>query len=398
MKSLDRSKPKRQMGLKDQSILCINLGSSSLKLALFEASNLKLQAREKKKKKDTHFELKDDLNHSIYHQALPDNAFDNWWQCLFAYLAKNDIRLLASGHRVVHGGPYTQPVRMSEDNLQALEGLIPFAPFHQGENLKGIKKMLSFDAELLQIACFDTSFHETMPRKEKQYAIPERFYDQGIQKYGFHGLSFESILRQLNDTEPSLIGKRLVIAHLGSGSSLCAVKSGKSVATTMGLTPLDGLIMATRAGKFDPALILNLLKQGYELAEIETIVFQESGLKALAGEADMKRLLERTDTKAQQALEHYVYSIQQHLALMVAALGGIDGLIFTGGIGEHAKTIWYTVCQEASWLGIRLREIDSTKLPCHISAEESEVDVWVLKSQEERIIAEHTKKLALQAC
>lgn len=299
------------------------------------------------------------------------------------------------GHRMVHGGTrFTAPVRIDAENLQALKALYPLAPLHQPHNVAAIEAVAEMLPGLPQVACFDTAFHADQPEVAVRFALPERYWQEGIRRYGFHGLSYEAILHRL----PGIAGaipRRLVIAHLGNGASLAAVKDGRCVATTMGFSTLDGLVMGTRAGLLDPGVILHLMRsEGLDLPALERLLYHESGLKALSGAtADMKALLESGDTRARLAVEIYCYRISRELGSLAAALGGLDALVFTGGIGENAAPIRAGICEAAGWLGLDFDAATNAQAGTLISTPESRVSAWVVPTDEELTIARHCRRL-----
>jgi acetate kinase len=253
------------------------------------------------------------------------------------------------GHRVVHGGTrFTAPVVIDRKTIDALRDIIPLAPLHQPHNVAAIEAVAAALPQVRQVACFDTAFHATQPEVMARFALPERFWQAGIRRYGFHGLSYEAIVHRLGKDIP----KRMVIAHLGNGASMAAVKDGQCVATTMGFSALDGLMMGTRGGSIDPGVLIYLLREGMDRAGLEKLLYHESGLLGVSGiSADMKTLLSSDDPKAKLAIEMYCLRIARELGSLVAALGGIDALVFTGGVGENAAPIREKVQELSQWLG-----------------------------------------------
>lgn len=303
---------------------------------------------------------------------------------------------MAVGHRVVHGGPvYSAPVVVDDEVLAILERLVPLAPLHQPGNLTPIRVMRQRFPQLLQVACFDTAFHRGHPEVAERYALPEELYREGVRRYGFHGLSYEYIARALQMVAPEIAEGAVVVAHLGSGASLCAIRNGRSMDTTMGFSVLDGLPMGTRCGQIDPGVLLFLMaEKGYGAREIEHLLYHESGLKGLSGVSnDVRDLLASSDPKARLALDYFVYRIGREIGSFAAALGGIDGLVFTAGIGENSPEMRARICERAAWLGVRLDEAANRSGKTRISAVGSRPSVWVIPTNEERIIAEHTLAL-----
>jgi len=305
------------------------------------------------------------------------------------------LRFVAAGHRVVHGGTaFYQPVRLDAAVLARLKALIPLAPLHQPCALQAIEALQAQRPHLLQVACFDTAFHATVPLREQRFALPRALAGEGIRRYGFHGLSYEYIAGVL----PSCLGEaangKVVIAHLGHGVSMCAVENRQSLATTMSFTPLDGLPMGTRSGAIDPAIVLYLLDRGMTGSDIADLLHHRSGLLGLSGiSGDMRTLLASPEPAAAEAVDIFCYRINRELGSLAAALGGLDAVVFTGGIGEHAPPVRAAVCQGAAWLGL---EIDARANLAHalrISTPGSRVSVWVIPTDEEQVIARHTAAL-----
>jgi acetate kinase len=305
-------------------------------------------------------------------------------------------RLAAVGHRIVHGGRYFSAPSVVTDNIVAkLEALTPLAPLHQPRCLAPIRAIKVLQPQLTQIACFDTAFHHHLAPPVSRFAIPRRFEEQGLRRYGFHGLSFEYIASRLAALSPELPRKRTVVAHLGSGASLCAVQDGRSVDTTMGLTPLDGLVMGTRCGSIDPGVLLYLLQEERMSAqEVQHLLYEQSGLLGVSGvSADMRALLASQQASARQAVELFVFRVASETAIMANTLAGLDCLVFTGGIGEHASEIRRRICERLAWLGIRLDAVANEQGRRSIALPDSKVDVLVIPTNEETIIARHCARL-----
>ena len=304
--------------------------------------------------------------------------------------------LAAVGHRVVHGGrDFTTSVKVDPSVLTALERLIPLAPLHQPHNIAPMRVIAAHAPALPQVACFDTAFHRTQPAIAQAFALPRAITERGVQRYGFHGLSYEYIASVLADFDASAAPRRVVVAHLGNGASMCAIKNGRSVATTMGLTALDGLMMGTRCGSLDPGAILYLIDElGMDARALETLLYKESGLLGVSGiSSDMRTLLASDLPRAQEAIDLFVYRFRRELGSMVASLGGLDALVFTGGIGEHAVSIRQRVCRDAAWLGVEVDAGANTAGGPRISVANARVSVWVIPTDEERMIARHTREL-----
>lgn len=383
------------------AVLVVNSGSSSIKLALFDIGSdcePRLLCRGSLDEHDAepHLTIKETDGAILYdrHRKGADGHGEellldalNW---IDGYLASDD--LLAVGHRVVHGGlAYVAPVRLTESIVNALAKLTPMAPLHQPRCLAPIRAIMSERPELPQIACFDTAFHHALPASATRFAIPRQLHDAGIRRYGFHGLSFEFIAGRLRLLSPSFANKRCVVAHLGSGASLCAMRDGASIDTTMGFTPLDGLVMATRCGAIDPGVLLYLQNErGLSATDLENMLYRESGLFGLSGlSGDMRALLASSDPHAAEAVELFVASVAGQTAMMVNRLGGLDCLIFTGGIGEHAKEIRRRVCDQLSWLGIAIDlDANDAEAAC-ISTSDSRIEAMIIATNEEWVIAGH---------
>ncbi|HRE55688.1 MAG TPA: acetate/propionate family kinase, partial [Candidatus Competibacter sp.] len=303
----------------------------------------------------------------------------------------SEVKIGAVGHRVVHGGlSYDRAVQVDEGVIADLERLIPLAPLHQPHNLASIRALAEVAPELPQVACFDTAFHRAQPRVAQLFALPRALLDSGVRRYGFHGLSYEYIARRLPDYMPA--GK-VVVAHLGSGASLCALQDGRSVESTMGFTAVDGLPMGTRTGALDPGVVLYLLQErGYDARAIEKLLYKESGLLGVSGISnDMRDLLESDDPNAAEAVELFVYHVGKHAAALASALEGLDALVFTAGIGENAAAVRERVCRRLEWLGVRLDPEANRRGGPRISTEASPVSVWVIPTDEERMIALHVR-------
>ncbi|MFN3225765.1 MAG: acetate/propionate family kinase [Hyphomicrobiales bacterium] len=301
--------------------------------------------------------------------------------------------IVAVGHRVVHGGmDHTVPVVLNEDVIADLAKLSPLAPLHQPHNLAGVEQARAAFPNALQVACFDTAFHRTHPFVNDTFALPHRFYAEGVRRYGFHGLSYDYVSGTL---DPDLSAGRVIIAHLGNGASMCALKAGQSVGSTMGFSPLDGLPMGTRCGQIDPGVLLYLMQEhGMDADAIATLLYKESGLKGMSGLTnDMRVLLASDDPHAKEALDYFVFRIQREIGGMTAVLGGLDALVFTGGIGENAAPIRQRVCSGFEWLGMALDEDANAANAHEVSAAGSSIRVLVVPTDEEAMIARYTADL-----
>ncbi len=304
-----------------------------------------------------------------------------------------DRPLRAAGHRVVHGGRHLrEAVAVNADTLAQMEALIPLAPLHQPHNLAPMRTLAETRPDLFQVACFDTAFHHTQPEVERRLALPRALFDEGMMRYGFHGLSYEyiqgALARELGRSETG----RVIVAHLGSGASLAALRDGRSVATTMGFTALDGLPMSTRTGSLDPGAVLYLLQaKGMSAAQVSTMLYEESGLLGLSGiSGDIQALLDSADPAADEAVAVFVYRTIREIGALVAVLGGLDHLVFTAGIGEHAHSVRARVCAGFDWLGLALDPEANAKHATLASRPESTASVWILPTNEEWMIARHT--------
>jgi acetate kinase len=307
-----------------------------------------------------------------------------------------DRPLAAMGHRVVHGGPHhSQPALVTPDLLTELEALVPLAPLHEPHNLAPIRMMMGLDPTLPQTACFDTAFHHGMSTVEQTFALPYALFDEGIRRYGFHGLSYEYIATALPEHAPEIAGRRVIVAHLGNGCSACALNDGKSVATTMSFTALDGLPMGTRCGALDPGVILHLIQQkGLSGDAVAEILYRRSGMLGLSGiSSDFRELLASPDPRARFAIEVFCHSVIRHIGSLAASLGGLDGIVFTGGVGENAAPVRASICQGCAWLGVELDQSANRENATRISTESSSVGAYVIKTDENLMIARHTRAL-----
>jgi acetate kinase len=301
-----------------------------------------------------------------------------------------DLSLLGVAHRVVHGGSrFNSATRIDTQVLDTLRQLIPMAPLHQVPGLHAIKAMSAQFPQLAQVACFDTAFHADMPEREARFALPESLWQQGIRRYGFHGLSYAYLASVLPAALGDRAAGRIVLAHLGHGASMCALLNGKSIATSMSFTPLDGLPMGTRSGSLDPAVVLYLLQRGHSAGEVSDILHHQSGLLGLSGISDdMQTLLSSSAKAAQDAVEYFCYRVGRELGSLAAALGGLDGLVFSGGIGEHAAQVRARICEHAAWLGLRMDNAANQAGAQDIAAPDSRVAIRVIPTDEEFIMAQ----------
>ena len=387
-----------------EPILVINAGSSSIKFSLFEAAadgSLSAGAHGQVEGigSGARFEVADargrkldapTLHGNDHHAAIA--AIHDW----FAASAGSETSLSAVGHRVVHGGSeFTQPALIDERVLAVLDALTPLAPLHQPHHIAAIRAMAAAAPGVPQVACFDTAFHQTQRTLARDFALPRELTAKGIRRYGFHGLSFEYIVSALPSVAPEAARGKLVVAHLGNGASLCAIADGRSVATTMGFTPLDGLVMGTRPGLLDPGVILYLQRhEDMSLDDIEALLWDRSGLLGVSGvSSDMRELMASKAPAAKEAIDLFVYRIGREIGSMAAALGGLDALVFTGGIGEHEAEIRARVCRDAQWLGIALDETANKANGPRISAAGSAASAWVVPTDENLMVAQQTRRL-----
>ena len=307
-----------------------------------------------------------------------------------------NVDLAAIGHRVVHGGPeYSEPILVSPEVLDRLARYVPLAPLHQPNNLAPIRTILELRPELPQVACFDTAFHRGHGPLADHFAIPEELYAEGVRRYGFHGLSYEYIADRLPQVAPELAQGRVIVAHLGSGASMCALAGGRSVESTLGFTALDGLPMGTRPGQIDPGVVLYLLtEKGMDAGAVQRFLYNECGLKGLSGVSnDMRELEASADPRAAFAIEFFVYRIALNAGMLAAALGGVDGFVFTAGIGENSAMIRARVTARLAWLGAKLAPEANARGQTLISSPDSRVAIYVLPTDEELMIARHTLAL-----
>lgn len=383
------------------SYLIINSGSSTIKIAIFSQDDGGGLQRRLHGLVDRHNErpslhMSDEAGRMLVDTPLNTPRGD-YGRALSAVLEHCDRffgheGLTAAAHRVVHGGArFSEPLLVNDDNLAQLEALTPLAPQHQPYNLAGIHALQELRPGLPQVACFDTAFHRTQPEVAERFALPREWFGRGVLRYGFHGLSYEFIARRLREEDPEAAKGRTVVAHLGHGASLCALKAGRSVATTMGFTALDGLPMGTRCGNLDPGVVLHLMQQeGLSAAEVSHLLYDRSGLLGVSGVSDdMRMLLDSDAPEAEEAIDLFVYRTVREIGSLVAALGGIDALVFTGGIGEHAAPVRSRIAAGLEWLGVRLDEAANDRHARRVSTAGSAVTVHVIPTDEERVIAEH---------
>ena len=330
--------------------------------------------------------------------ALPfADALDTLLDFTDAHIGREG--LAAVGHRIVHGGAdHIAPDVITPALMTALDNLTPLDPLHMADNLMPIRAIAAARPSLVQVACFDTAFHHTIPPVATRFALPHAVTAGGVRRYGFHGLSYEYVAGRLAQQSPALARGRVIAAHLGSGASLCALLRGSSIATTMGFSALDGLVMATRCGNLDPGVILYLGRHGHSFADIETMLYHRSGLLGVSGiSGDVRLLLASDDPLAREAIDLFTYRIASEVGALTSALHGLDGLVFTAGIGEHAPIIRAAICDRLDWLGIRLDDAANAVGTGRISTPSSKVEVWIIATNEEAMIAHHTRMMIQRA-
>jgi acetate kinase len=313
---------------------------------------------------------------------------------------RDELRInpLAVGHRVVHGGPdHARPVLIDQAVIARLERFVSLAPLHQPYNLAPIRSLLNNLPSLPQVACFDTAFHRDHDALADHYAIPQQLYAEGIRRYGFHGLSYEYIAKALPQVAPEIAGRRVIVAHLGSGASMCALKDGRSVESTMGFTALDGLAMGTRPGQIDPGVVLYLIaEKGMSATNVQNFLYRDCGLKGLSGVSnDMRELETSKDPRAAFAIDYFVYRVGLNAGMLAAALQGIDAFVFTAGIGENSASIRARIAEKLGWLGVALDPAENSRHALKISRPDSRTPVYVLPTDEELMIAQHTLSLLM---
>lgn len=399
-----------------EAVLVLNAGSSSLKFTVFETAAEGLrerlrgqvegfgaQVRFRARFADGRPELTSTPPGAKSAAPLRDagDALTSLWPWMHTEL--DGTRLVAVGHRVVHGGTqFSAPIRLNAQRMQALRALVPLAPLHQPHNLGPIERLMTERPELPQVACFDTAFHRTQPLEAELFALPRRFHEEGIRRYGFHGLSYEYVSSHLRQVAPRAARGRTVVAHLGNGVSMCALLDGRSMATTMGFTALDGCPMGTRTGSLDPGVVLHLARErGLSLDEIEDLLYKRSGLLGLSGIShDMRELQASDDPAARLAIDYFTYRLAREVASLACALGGLDALVFTAGIGENSAPVRAAVCSRLAWMGLRLDSVrNDVGEPgaIRISAPDSPIEAWRVPTDEERVIARHTLALLGEA-
>jgi acetate kinase len=384
------------------TILVVNAGSSSVKFQLYAADGLGQLERLVKGSIDGVGTLPRLRGAGAAGESLIDRSFEAEeiadipaaMQAAAVWLREaQNLEPAAVGHRVVHGGPdYDRPMLIDDVVLTKLERYIPLAPLHQPNNLAPIRAIRARFPELPQVACFDTAFHRGHGLVVDHFALPERFYAEGVRRYGFHGLSYEFIAQRLQVIAPDIARKRVIVAHLGSGASMCALSDGRSIESTMGFTALDGLPMGTRPGQIDPGVLLYLIQQeGMDAAAVQDLLYRDSGLKGISGVSnDMRELQASTDPGAALAIDYFVYRVALHAGMLAAALGGVDAFVFTAGVGENSGMIRARIAEKLDWLGAELDKTANAATRTVISTRNSRIALYVVPTDEELMIARHT--------
>ncbi|HEX5436599.1 MAG TPA: acetate/propionate family kinase [Gemmatimonadaceae bacterium] len=385
-------------------ILTLNTGSSSLKFAVYDMSCtapdggalLRSGAIEGIGSARSRARIRQSDSEQTFDASIPDRAAALSWLTRDLERERLWEQLSAVGHRIVHGGAaYREPVRITADVRAALQRLVPLAPVHLRDELHAVDVLAQLDPDLAQVACFDTAFHGGLPLEARWYGLPRALVEEGVMRYGFHGLSYEYIVRELRSRDA--LGMRTIVAHLGSGASMAALREGRSIDTSMGLTPLGGFMMSTRSGDLDPGILLYLMRErGRSLDDVSAMVTTAGGLLGLSGtSADMRDLLARcsADTRAAEAVSIFCYQARRFLGAYVAVLGGLDTLVFTGGIGEHAPIIRECICRDLDCVGIRIDPARNDADAAIISERDARVTVHVIQTNEEFMIAHHTARV-----
>ena len=392
----------------DKAILVLNTGSSSIKFGIFTASkgddalDIAYRGQIERIGQQARFVVEHSSGSDVERLVVDGTSLHTHEMALRALLEwiqehASGLQFIAVGHRVVHGGAiFSSPVIIDAGVFARLEALVPLAPLHQPHNLTAIEALKRIDPDLLQVACFDTAFHRNMPAVAQSFALPRTLTAEGIRPYGFHGLSYEYIASILPDDQKSGADGRVIVAHLGHGASLCAMVGRRSIATTMTFTPLEGLPMATRCGSLDPGVLLYLMtEKSMTVDAVADLLYKKSGLLGMSGiSGDMRELLASSDPHAASAVELFVYRVAREVGSLAAAASGLDMLVFTGGIGEHSNIIRQRICRQLAWLGVNLDSSANAAGDPKISKSGSPVSIWVIPTNEELIIAQHTYSIA----
>ena len=380
-------------------VAVINAGSATLKFSLLGSKESVLRVLiERLGEEEPRAIIKDSSGNSVLDGPVPTNNHQEALAWLFDWIGQENptLKPIAIGHRVVHGGDGLQkPILVTAEVIKTIESLIPLAPLHQPHNLSPIRFIADKFPKLPQVACFDTAFHASQSTIERMFALPRLWSKKGIKRYGFHGLSYEYIASRLPDIDPRAASGRTIVCHLGNGASLCALNAGISVATTMAFTALEGLPMGTRCGSIDPGVLLYLLDQEQlSVKELANLLYKQSGLLGVSGiSSDMRDLLADPSTEAAEAVEYFCYRIARAIGSLAAALGGLDALVFTGGIGEHAAPVRARICELSRWLGVAIDTEANQESRTSIQSEASSIKVLVIPTNEEMMIATHVRQL-----
>ncbi|MBO9518507.1 MAG: acetate/propionate family kinase [Porphyrobacter sp.] len=383
-------------------IAVINAGSSSIKFALYEEGSdgdLLFKGQVEKLGTAPRLKIVSSAGKSLVEREWAAGEIDHHGAAITILLTARDLlagrHVIGIGHRVVHGGTHFQaPVRIDQAVVGELTQLSPLAPLHQPHNLAAINAIMEAAPDMPQVACFDTAFHRSQPELAQLYALPLDLTEEGIRRYGFHGLSYEYIAGRLREISPRLARGRTIVAHLGNGASMCALSEGRSQATTMGFTAVEGLMMGTRCGSIDPGVLIYLMDQhGMNARALEDLVYKKSGLLGVSGiSSDMRELKASSDPRAALAIDLFAYRIAREAGSLAAALGGLDGLVFTGGIGENDDELRHQVAERCAWLGVEIVGSEGSS-ERKLSAPDAAVEVWVIPTDEERMIAHHTREV-----
>lgn len=385
-----------------ECIVVVNAGSSSVKFAFYDSADqaLMLKGQVEQIGVSPSLTASNPEGIEVANRSWPPEDFGHG-EAMGAILEVAREQLAGStvkgvGHRVVHGGTgFTGPVEVTADVIAELDKLSPLAPLHQPHNLGPIKAVARGRPDIRQVACFDTAFHQSQPHLAQAFALPRELTDLGIRRYGFHGLSYEFVSGRLAEIAPEQGRKRVIIAHLGNGASLCAIDEGRSVATTMGFTAVEGLMMGTRCGSIDPGVLIYLMdERGMDARSLESLIYKKSGLLGVSGiSSDMRTLRQSDDPGAREAIDLFVYRIVREIGSLAAALGGLDGLVFTGGIGQRDARTRNEVVAGCAWLGAAIDEQANNDAKMRIDARSSAFPIWVVPTDEEAVIASHTARL-----
>lgn len=385
----------------DQAILTLNAGSSSLKFSVYtvaEEPDERAVGQVENLGPSARLTARIDGAEQVRDLGAADHKLALRAILEIAETVLDGRKVAAVGHRVAHGGlDFTGPEELTPGVIDKLAALAPLAPLHQPHNLAAIEAAIAAFPKALQIGCFDTAFHRGHPWVNDTFALPRRFYDEGVRRYGFHGVSYQYITGELARSEPTLVAGRVIVAHLGNGASMCGILGGESVASTMGFSALDGLPMGTRCGQLDPGVLLYLMdREGMTAAEITTLLYKESGLKGLSGMTHDLRTLEASDApEAAEAIDYFTYRIRREVGAMAAILGGVDAVVFCGGIGENSRTVRARICEGMAWLGIEFDAAANAANAREIST--GQVRVLVVPTDEERVIARAAARALMKA-